>query len=410
MTTMQVQRAQQAAQLLTSRQDFIRRLVEETRASIEVLDNDPATRSLLEASISENVTAAINFLAEGVPVSFLEAPSAAIAYARSVAQRNIPLTALTRAYRLGYNRFMDFAMESIADQGPEERIVLIEALFRRSAEYLDEVSEQVGAAYERERERAIARQTSVRHQWMREVLTDGRVDQAQAERALDYPLGAVHVAGVLWGTETGGTLDGSSTAASAEATIQRLAHYWSATATVMIPVDESEFRVWFAVPTSARLAVPEYTPEFMHGSFGMPRFGVAGFRSSARQADQVRDLVTASPLPGSSTGWTHYAEVAPLALMAGDMAGLREFVVATLGPLSADDERSALLRDTLRVYLEHQQSAAATAEAMTLHRNSVRYRIQQAEQLLPDTGIASDLNLRAALAATHWLGSSVLDR
>ncbi|MER7101697.1 helix-turn-helix domain-containing protein [Streptomyces humidus] len=65
-----------------------------------------------------------------------------------------------------------------------------------------------------------------------------------------------------------------------------------------------------------------------------------------------------------------------------------------------------MLRETLRTFLTHHRSHAATAEAMNLHRNSIQYRVQQATALLPGGGrsLEDDFNVRAALLAVHWLG------
>jgi DNA-binding PucR family transcriptional regulator len=41
-----------------------------------------------------------------------------------------------------------------------------------------------------------------------------------------------------------------------------------------------------------------------------------------------------------------------------------------------------LLREAVRVYFAHDLDIAATAEAMHMHRNSLRYRLARAEQLL----------------------------
>ena len=48
-----------------------------------------------------------------------------------------------------------------------------------------------------------------------------------------------------------------------------------------------------------------------------------------------------------------------------------------LSPLQDED-----IRSTFRLYLEHNGSVQATAQALFLHRNTVNYRIQKARRLL----------------------------
>jgi DNA-binding PucR family transcriptional regulator len=67
--------------------------------------------------------------------------------------------------------------------------------------------------------------------------------------------------------------------------------------------------------------------------------------------------------------------------MAGDVKDLGRFVTDVLGDLSVDDERNEWLRETLREFLARNRSYVATADAMTLHRNTIQYRVTQAMEL-----------------------------
>lgn len=127
---------------------------------------------------------------------------------------------------------------------------------------------------------------------------------------------------------------------------------------------------------------------------GEPRRGVAGLRLGyfeARQAAQGGPGVhRAAPL--SLTG-----------LLMGNLdLPLHELGSTVLAPLLRHDEaHRAELVTTLRTYLAHDCSSAATAEALTLHRNSLRYRLRLIEQLAGrDLGRLTDrLELWLALTA-----------
>jgi DNA-binding PucR family transcriptional regulator len=92
------------------------------------------------------------------------------------------------------------------------------------------------------------------------------------------------------------------------------------------------------------------------------------------------------------------------------LAALRDLVACTLDDLAVDDERNGWLRETLREFLAHNRSFAATAEAMTLHRNSIQYRIAQAMRCCRTSLDDADamLNVQIALDACRWLGPAVL--
>jgi DNA-binding PucR family transcriptional regulator len=72
-------------------------------------------------------------------------------------------------------------------------------------------------------------------------------------------------------------------------------------------------------------------------------------------------------------------------------------VEAHLGPLSADDEKSRTLRETLRVFLQERGSPAATAARLRLHRNTVVKRIEKIEESLDTPIDRGSLNVRVAL-------------
>ncbi|WP_329565615.1 PucR family transcriptional regulator [Streptomyces sp. NBC_01361] len=410
--------------LWDAREELIAGLVRVTPTQIAALDHDAALRSLLEASITENIVAALNFIKQGIDPDDLEAPTAALAYARVLAQRDVPLSALIRAYRIGHSLVLDQAFARLDGLPPDDRVPLVLVLVRRSALFIDQICEQVGRAYERERERWVASRSGVRQQWVNELLGGGPVDRAAAERALRYPLDARHVALTLWPAREMTSFD---LIAAVEDVRAHAMAVLRARATLVVPTDEREARLWLALPATGcgqleELVAPEGT--LLHATVGRPGADLAGFRTSARQAAQVKEIL-ATRLDGTRTRlagarnrdpragrphWVHYADVAPVALMAGDLPAVHDFVAATLGELAQAGPRGATLRETLRTFLTHHRSYAAAAQAMNLHRNSVQYRVQQATALLPDGAhsLDDDFHVRAALLAAHWLGSAVL--
>ncbi len=100
--------------------------------------------------------------------------------------------------------------------------------------------------------------------------------------------------------------------------------------------------------------------------------------------------------------------LASTALLAQQPEVLRDWVGTTLGALAADDEQNARRRETLLSFLQHNRSYTATAEAMLLHKNSIKYRIETTERVLGRDLDERPLEVELALTACHWMGAAVL--
>ncbi|HEY6491738.1 MAG TPA: helix-turn-helix domain-containing protein, partial [Trebonia sp.] len=103
-----------------------------------------------------------------------------------------------------------------------------------------------------------------------------------------------------------------------------------------------------------------------------------------------------------------FGQVAPVAMMLSARELLRPWVLSTLADLALDDEHHARLRETLLVFLQSGGSYKTTAEQLTLHKNTVQYRIRKAEESLGRPIVDNRHDVGLALQASHWLGSSVL--
>ena len=88
-------------------------------------------------------------------------------------------------------------------------------------------------------------------------------------------------------------------------------------------------------------------------------------------------------------------------LLASEDVPLADMAAEALAPLrSFDAAHGAELVSTLESYLNHNGSVAAVAEALTLHRNTVRYRLAQITELTGyDPAVTADrVQLWLALA------------
>jgi DNA-binding PucR family transcriptional regulator len=176
---------------------------------------------------------------------------------------------------------------------------------------------------------------------------------------------------------------------------------------MFVPQDESCAWAWlplgahhsFAVrAVSARTADTGAKIRF---AFGAPAPGVPGFRRTHRQALSAHAVALAAA-PSAPLA-TSFAEVAPVALMLGSVELLHAWVIETLGALAGDDDHNARLRATLAVFLQENGSYKATTERLTLHKNTVQYRVRKAKESLGHPVEEDRLNVELALLASHWL-------
>jgi DNA-binding PucR family transcriptional regulator len=383
---------------------------------IPELRGDAALVELLGTSVEGNVDTLLHALRYDIAVERVEAPTAALEYARRLAQHGVPVNALVRAYRLGQRRMNELVFAELREIDiPESiRVDVIEAITGTMFEYIDWMSQQVVAVYEDERERWLENQNSLRSLRVREILAaDNAVDVDAVTTSIRYPLRWHHLALVIWypGAE-GDEL----------ARLQRFARdlgeaAGAAASPLFVAADQSCAWAWLPyraavadVVAKVRRFVPT-RPGPPSVAIGTMAAGVDGFRRSHREAAEARGVAILRKRPNSSAPTVIAADDPGLSVVArlgGDVAGTRDWVAAVLGNLAGDDESDARLRDTLRVYLASGGSYKLAAEELNLHFNSVKYRVGRAVARR-GREIGSDrLDVELALLACHWYGTAVL--
>ncbi|MFG2250146.1 PucR family transcriptional regulator [Spirillospora sp. NPDC048823] len=386
-----------------------------------ILDENPPLREdldlvdLLSASVEANVTTAVHVIGHGIPIEQVEAPPAAAEYARRLAQRDIPIRLLIRAYRLGQAVFTRWCYNELVAHVTDRDTALAagQALNESAFAYIDQVTEYVVTTYIREREQWLRYADAARAEQVRSLLEGGtEVDVRAAEAALGHPLHGTHLGLVAWVGEADPGGEGGSLA-RVELVVRRVAERLAACGRpLVIPRDESSARAWLPLRSPVRLD-PEAFGDVLAGrgrgirlAVGDPSPGVAGFRRTIREAERARTVAVAAGSTGRPV--TLFGRIAPVALMAADLTGTREWVVGTLGPLAADDDQNARLRETLYVFLASRGSYLETAKRLTLHKNTVLYRVHKAEEVRGRPVGDDRLEVELALFACRWLGPSVL--
>ncbi len=395
-----------ARRVAAVREDVYETIIRE----IAQLRDDKPVLALLASSVDSNVETCLQIMQHRIDLGAVQAPVAAVEYARRLAQRGTPLTALLRAYRVGHACFADWVLKELAQQADDAAMISAATLgmSRIVAGYIDQVSEKMVAAYAEERENWLRNRSAARAARIRDLLSGERTDVSAAEVTLGYRLRQYHVGLVCWAGDAASTADEITRLERATGHVAGQAGCCGDP--VFLPRDESSAWAWLPLGTrdkfdSAAAEVADMDAD-IHFAFGDVAKGTTGFRITHQQAiaAQAVALAAGSPAPRAVT----FSQVAPVAMMLTSRELLRPWVLSTLAGLATDDEHHARLRETLLVFLQSGGSYKTTAQQLMLHKNTVQYRVRRAEESLGRPVGDNRHDVELALQASHWLGSYVL--
>jgi hypothetical protein len=381
---------------------------------ITELGGDAQLVQLLRDTVASNVDTFFSTIRNGIPVEHIEPPTAALEYARRLAQREVSADALVRAYRLGHRAALAVVLDEIraCELDPQLSLDVYAQMEAVSFAYIDLISQLVLATYQDERDRWLGNRNTLRALHVRELLAGGDIDFDVMTIAIRYPLRRIHVAIVMWCCESadGGELD------TMERFVQKLSESVGAQESpLFISVDRVTAWAWIPLPADPASDVLARIREFAEAATdapsiaaGSPLPGVEGFRRSHQQAEHGRLVASASGMIARRVISPDDPGLAVAALLGENVAAASAWIGEVLGPLASDTDADERLRETLRVFLRTGSSHKAAAEELHLHSNSVKYRVRRAIQRR-GRPIADDrLDVEVALLLCHWFGTAVL--
>jgi hypothetical protein len=411
--------AREVASDSTEHEELLAVVLADIAEALPDLAADPRLRELVAATVRDTVLTALTVFSTGAPLTSVHPPEAGLELARRLAQRNVPIAAMLRAYRLGQARVQQELITRIADRKASAGEVAQAAKDLSSAAFgfVDLVAEEVVAAYQSERDDWMRQRNAARLAKITSVLEARTGDPGDTETALGYELArAGHLAAVFWCEA-----DGASRLTALERRMPRLATAAGAVRPpLVVAPDAATLWVWFPVGTQvgappeaatgttaaavgeALAAVPE-----VYAAFGDPGSGEDGFRHSHQQARQGQALALAAD-PRVRLRVTVPALLGPVALLALEPGSAAGWVRAVLGGLAVDDDAHARLRETLWAYLSSGGSLATAAAGLHLHKNTIQYRVRKAEEARGRPLADGRLDVEVALLACRLLGSTVL--
>lgn len=401
--------SQVGKRLRENESEIVRHLTALMARDIDQLDVDPALVEMLEASVHGNVSTILHVLSNDIPVEHLQPTTAAVEYALRLAQRDVPSNSLVRAYHMGQNEMLRTIFGYVDDLGlpTRESLAVMRRISDVISQYIEWITLYVFQAYEDERRRWIGAEGNVLSSRIHEILRTTEVDTDSFERESGYSLDQHHVAAIMWAAD-----EGSRDLAVLDRAARMMAARLLAEGPPLITaIDRSTAWVWLPLGRSTRVVETSDVagritlPAGVRVALGLNSFGVTGFRRSHEQALAAWGLAT---MPGSLVadvvGFGDRG-VAVVSRLARDLEFTRAWVHEVLGPLAEDSPNAAALRETLSVFFATGESHLHTAERLSLHRNTVKYRVDKA---MRDTRTTDRLDLALALTVCEFLGAEVL--
>jgi DNA-binding PucR family transcriptional regulator len=366
---------------------------------IPALNTDADLMRENQLSICGNLSAIFTTWANKQPLSGLTIAAENLVLAHSLLHRGTPLEALFRPYRVGLPLFWRIWTEAIA-RFVDDQQVLVQALVATHAEmsdYFDRTMHALMVEYEAEHQRWISHDLARRNETIRALLSE-ESSPAPDRDALNHNFDAYQTALVVW-TDSLANTDALETLGNDIADqLKPLTH-------VCLTASTTTMWVWLATdrPIGASDIESIGRDTELRIAVGRSMQGLCGFRSSHSQALRTQQVAICRGRrdPGHLTTYDD-VEIAAL-MISGERATASDFVHHELGALAADTQAMRRLRDTLAIYLAEGHNARRAAERLFLHKNTILYRVDRAQSLLPNPIQLRQLEIQLALRLVDFI-------
>jgi hypothetical protein len=297
--------------------------------------------------------------------------------AHGSAQTSLPLDTLNRMYRIAQQSTWSYITELIAavDDARSDRTELLIFLWERASDWIDRSVNETSRVYHEARRRIEIGRNA---RWMETVsrVLDGEVLDSRwlSSELGGYPMSGYHTAFVLAAGEQQDAME------SLEESCRNLAADAGPRPPLVVRAGGRQAWMWAStsrqLPPDTEFALSDSPAGELRVIVGPSRPGLAGFASSHHQARRALDVVHPD-----KRGVFVYADHEALVLL-GCNEEVDDFVRRTLGGLVDPLDHQARLRQTVATYLALGGSVDRTAVELAVHRNTIRYRLQQAARLL----------------------------
>lgn len=311
-------------------------------------------------------------------ITLPEAPFELVPSARAVAleaaRRHLGLPLLLKVYQRAQEASWDFAVQ-VVRQAPDDldHEALLVWFWTKATTWFGSSVEQSVLIHQAETNRIRQRGDARRFEVVSQALSTRSVSPAELSAALDgHPINiSGHVALVAHAI----TADSIEQLESALTAVTRRAGH---ARSVLVRPGGREMWAWLALSELPDTVTDTgIDPTAVRVTLGVGGSGLDGFVAAHLDAQAAQRVALA---PGRRQPVTAYDDVAALVLVSHDPAAAERFTRTTLRGLA--DPSQSRLRETVREVLTSAETADRLAERLGVHKNTIRYRMAQAERLL----------------------------
>ncbi|MEU6135081.1 helix-turn-helix domain-containing protein [Nocardioides sp. NPDC047086] len=309
-----------------------------------------------------------------LPEAQFELVPSARAMALEAARRHLGLPLLLKIYQRAQEESWDFAVR-VVRQAPSDldHEALLVWFWTKATAWFGSSVEQSVLIHQAETNRIRQRGDARRFEVVSEALETRSVSPAELSAALaGHPVNIPsHVALVAHAL----TADSIEQLEPALAAVTRRAGH---ARSVLVRPGGRDMWAWVALgdlPDS--VTDTGIDPTAVRVTMGVGGSGLDGFVAAHLDARAAQRVALA---PGRQEPVTAYDDVASLVLVSHDPAAAERFTRTTLRGLA--DPSQSRLRETVREVLTSAETADRLAERLGVHKNTIRYRVAQAERLL----------------------------
>ncbi|KAM9861756.1 CdaR family transcriptional regulator [Leucobacter sp. BZR 635] len=355
------------------------------------LDKDAQMIQMLRASVDGNVWTIGHILTNDIAIESVQPSTAAVEYAMRLAQQDVQLGSLTRAYYLGQSLVVRRGIDVVDGLGLEDKdqqMNLVRWITDVIHNYIDWMLQYVTDVYVAEQAKWWTARAVTNAAAVLKTLRGEPISAAGFESRTKYSLEQHHVALIAWLEFDTSDTDEQR---QIDQLLRRIAAILGSTKPPLITAaDRMTAWAWVATPTLdlpaatlarvAKLAEAEEANN-IRVAIGVPAHGVAGFRRSHEQATKAR-LVALGAQRFRESQLVAFSDpdVGFLSLLMHDPKSAITWTHEILGPVANGGEQHAALRETLATFYATGENSSKTAEVLGLHRNTVRQRVARFEQ------------------------------
>lgn len=377
--------------------DFVDYVDSAILAALPELASDPVLISDLHASTKAQFQIFLSLLDREKQELLL--PPQAVDLALSIARRQFELGVLLKVYRVAAASVWEFfarVVSAVPDDGPNRTDLLI-YLWGHGGTWINEAIEQLIGVFYAEREATMHGALARRSETVHALLRGDALTADDAVGVLDHPIRDQQTALVLWTDEVAAT-----DALAGLGKVATLLGGATNASVLTIPAGRGEVWVWLATrkhldADQLRQAFDQLESGAVRAGIGTTCPGIDGFRDSHHEAIDAQRHAMSMTDPQDHT---FYADIELACLVAGNERGVRKLIDRELGALAVPDAALDRVRETVATFLAFGASVEQTATTLFVHKNTVRYRLAQAEDLIGHP--LTDRRTEVAIALRCW--------